>query len=312
MKDATRILKRHPANPLISPDDCPGVYAVFNPSPVMHDGKTILLLSMAFFKSRTPETRVARSDDGIHFTIAEEPFINLDGLPYPFDIVCWNVIDSRVTWIDDAYYILTPISTVKFDTAVTILGRTKDFNKYELIDIVALPRNRGASLFPEKINGKYYRLDRPGAGTGSYGSIWLSSSPDLIHWGGFRPLLHPGYAKWNGTKIGPTPPIRTEEGWLVIVHGVRTPCDGARYYISAVLLDLEDPCKIIGKAYSYLLGPEQDYETRGNVDNVVFPCGAIADYDKDELRLYYGAADTRICLATGSLGEVVQACVEEL
>jgi len=292
--------------------DSPGVYAVFNPSPAMYDGKTILLLSMAFFKSRTPETRVAVSDDGIRFTIADEAFINLDNLPQPFDVVCWNVIDSRLTQIGETYYILTPVSTLKFDTAVTILGKTKDFRTYELIDIVALPRNRGASLFPERIGGKYYRLDRPGAGTGAYGTIWLSSSPDLTHWGSFRPLLHPGYAKWNGTKIGPTPPIRTEEGWLVIVHGVRTPCDGAHYYIGAVLLNLDEPWRIIGKTHSYLLAPEQDYETRGHVDNVVFPCGAIADHDGDELRLYYGAADTRICLATGRLSEVVQACVEEI
>lgn len=312
MKDATRILKRHPANPIIKPEDYPGVYTIFNPSPAIYRGKTILLLSMAYWKSRTPETRVARSDDGIHFQIADKPFINLDNLPYPYNIVNRNVIDSRVTKIDDTYYILTPISTAEFDTAVTIMGRTKDFETYELLDIVALPRNRGVSLFPEKIQGKYYRLDRPGAGTGCFGTIWLGSSPDLLHWGSFRPLLTPGYAKWSSTKIGPTPPIRTKKGWLAIVHGVRTPCDGAHYYIGAILLDLENPTKIIGKTMSYLLMPEMDYETRGTVDNVVFPCGALADEAKDELRLYYGGADTRICLATGSLQEVVDACIEEI
>ena len=312
MKDATTILKRHPANPILKPQDYPGVYTIFNPSPVLHEGKTILLLSMAYWTSRTPETRVAVSDDGIHFTIADEPFIKLDGLPYPYNIVCNNVIDNRVSRIDDWYYILTPVSTDKYDTAVTLMGRTRDFKTYELMDIVALPRNRGVSLFPGRIGGKYYRLDRPGAGTGCYGTIWLGSSPDLLHWGCFRPLLAPGYAKWNSTKIGPTPPIWTPQGWLVIVHGVRTPCDGAHYYIGAIMLGLEEPTKIIGKTSSYLLMPEADYETRGTVDNVVFPCGAIADLEGDELRLYYGAADTRIGLATGPLSEVIRACLEEL
>ena len=116
---------------------------------------------------------------------------------------------------------------------------------------------------------------------------------------------------WNTSKIGPTPPLRVPEGWLVIVHGVETPCDGPHYYIGAILLDADNPRKVIGKTRSWLLAPEMPYETNGQVDNVVFPCGALADIARDEPRLYYGAANARVCLATGSLSQVVRACIEE-
>jgi beta-1,4-mannooligosaccharide/beta-1,4-mannosyl-N-acetylglucosamine phosphorylase len=269
-------------------------------------------VSIILFKPvRSAETRVARSKDGIYFTLEEEPFIKLDTDRFPYNIINQHVIDNRVTLIDDTYYILTPLGTCEFDGPATLLGKTKDFKTYEPVEVITLPQNRGASLFSEKINGKYYKLDRPGGGAGSCGPIWLSSSFDLIHWGEFRPVLRP-YNSWNWSKIGPTPPIKTEQGWLVIIHGVVAPCDGTHYSIGAMLLDLENPWKVIGKTYSTLLTPEMDYETRGRVDNVVFPCGAIADHARDELKLYYGGADTRVCLATGSLSEVVNACAENI
>ena len=312
LKDVRKILQRHPANPILDPEDFPGVRQMFNPSPVRFGDEIILLVSTQRYSERSGETRVARSKDGVNFTVDDKPFINLDKELYPYNIINRHVIDNRVTKIDDTYYILTPLSSVGFGGPTTILGKTTDFENYELIDIISLPQNRGISLFPEKINGKYYRLDRPGAGDGTrFGPIWLSSSPDLVHWGQFRPVVQP-FALWNMSKLGPTPPIKTDAGWLVIIHGVSDPCDGPHYSIGAVLLDLENPCKMIGKTMSTLLYPQMDYETRGIVDNVVFPCGAIPFYEKDELHLYYGAADTRICLATGSLSEIVEACQKEL
>lgn len=311
MQDATRILTRHPANPLISVDDCPGVMQVFNPSPAVYRGKTILLLSMCRFDAdRGGETRLATSEDGIHFNIEDRPFITLDIDRFPYDTINKHIIDSRMTKIGDTYYILTPVCGS--GGPLGVLGKTTDFRSYDVVEVITQPMNRGASLFPEKINGKYYKLDRPGAGDAARGGIWLSSSPDLIHWGCFRPLLNPGYVRWGTQKIGPTPPIRTERGWLMIVHGVFTPCDGPHYSIGAVMLDLEEPWKVIGKTMSYLLTPRELYETHGFVDNVVFPCGALADATKDELRLYYGAADTSICLASGSLNAVIDACMEHI
>ncbi len=315
MNDATTILKRHPKNPLITPRDIKGAMAVFNPSPVDYNGKTVLVLSVYKFQhySGTRGGYVAMSDDGVQFDIRQEPLINLSHSPKPFDKLGQDIIDSRVTKIDGTYYFLTPVMLRgEEEGPLLLLGKTEDFEKYEPLELVGTPTNRGASLFPEKIGGKYYRLDRPGH-RDDPASIWISSSPDLIHWGCCRLLLKPGYAVWNRMKIGPTPPIRTFEGWLVIVHGVFS-WTGAdlSYYIGAILLDLEDPTRIIGKTQSWLLAPEEPYETSGMVDNVVFPCGAIADIKDDQLRIYYGAADTCIGLASGPLSAVIEACKRQI
>jgi len=184
------------------------------------------------------------------------------------------------------------------------------------MEVISLPDNRVPCLFPERINGKYMRLDRPyrvGPNNFHYmGNMWVSSSPDLIHWGCHRPLLKPGYAPWTRTKIGPVPPIKTDRGWLVIVHGVSQSCAGHRYCLGAILLDLEDPTRIIGKTLSSILEPCEPHETMGVVPNVVFACGALADPEKDEIRVYFGGADTTISLATGSLNELLEACIQEL
>ncbi len=316
MKDATRIMKRHPANPLLKVEDYPGIAQLYNPSPVLYNDETILLISV--IEHAAPhgrgrdfgQTRVARSKDGVHFTLSDKNFIDMGTSSYPYNIVNHHFIDNRVTKIDDTYYIISPVMCMEgFDSPVGVLGRTKDFENYERMEIITQPKNRGASLFPEKINGKYYKLDRPGGGDGSPGEIWLSSSPDLVHWGCFRPVMTGGYRYWNLNKMGPTPPIKTDKGWLVIIHGVFTPAGGTYYYIGAVLLDLAEPWKVIGKTNSYLMMPTEDYERFGNCNFTIFPCGAIPKYEKDELWLYYGATDDKICLATGCMSDIVEACI---
>jgi predicted GH43/DUF377 family glycosyl hydrolase len=318
MTRSTRtLLTRHPANPILHPRQFPGVDAMFNPTALRHEGKIVLFVSCTTYKGVGPghgfrQTHIARSDDGIRFELSPTVLVDHEKFPEPFRSL-GGVIDCRVTKIDDWFYFLTPQGAMHmgFAGCCTVMYRTKNFVDVELVDIVALPFNRGSSLFPEKINGMYYKLDRPGEGNDK-GTIWISSSPDLIHWGRFRPLLTAGYAIWNTTKIGPTVPIKTKSGWLVLVHGVDTPCDGPHYSIGAILLDLNDPGNIIGLMNSPLLQPDEPYETNGRVDNVCFPCGALADEAKDELHLYYGAADTCVCLATGKLSDIVRACLENL
>ena len=317
MKDATRILKRYEGNPLIHVRDYEGIAQIYNPFPIQYNDETILLVSVVEHAAKrgfgrdVGQTRIARSKDGIHFELESKNFIDTQTEEYPYNLY-HHFIDNRVTKIDDTYYIITPVMVHGFDSPVGMLGKTKDFKTYERIDIITQPKNRGASLFPEKINGKYYKLDRPGGGDGSNGDIWISASPDLIHWGEFKPVLAAGYRYWNVEKIGPTPPIKTDKGWLDIIHGVFSPAGGTYYYVGAMLLDLEEPWKVIGRTNSYILAPEMHYERHGNCDNTVFPCGAIADYEKDQLRLYYGSCDNYICLATGSLSEIVQACIDEI
>ena len=317
MKDATQIFKRHEGGPLLHVKDFPGKAQIYNPAPVQYGEETILLVSVVEhaatkgFGRDVGQTRVARSSDGINFELSEENFIGTQALGEPWERY-HHFIDNRVTKIGDWFYIITPVMVQGFDSPIGMLGRTKDFKTYERIETVTQPKNRGASLFPEKINGKYYKLDRPGGGDGGDGDIWISSSPDLVNWGEFKPVLAAGYRFWNVQKIGPTPPIKTKDGWLDIIHGVFTPAGGTYYYIGAILLDLKEPWKVIGKTNSYLMMPEEPWEQHGNCDNTIFPCGAIADYDKDQIRLYYGACDYAICLATGSLSETVDACLKGL
>ena len=314
MLDATRIFTRHPGNPLLKIADHPGIAQLFNPTVVRHGEDYVMLVSVVPFSADGTdggETRLAHSADGIAWRLADKPFITLPDR-FPFDTINRHLIDNRVTKIEDTYYIVTPVMNDKFDGPSAVLGRTKDFRSYEAVDIISQPRNRGASLFPGKIGGKYYKIDRPGGGPNTYCTLWLSASPDLLHWGSFKPLLYPGYKYWNSGRLGPTPPIRTEKGWLVIIHGQWAPVGGKQYYIGAVLLDLEEPWRVIGKTSSYLLAPETDYERFGACNHTVFPCGALAVPEKDELWLYYGGADTCVCLAIGSLSATVDACLREI
>ncbi len=302
------ILRRHPENPIIKPADFPGAQAIMNPGQTMFDGKTILLISVLHRsghyrgKAVGATTHIAESANGVHFKINPDPFL--------------QGIDTRITKIEDTYYIINPGGPGGWGT-YGVLYRTKDFKKCEYVETISLPDNRVPCLFPEKIKGKYMRVDRPyrvniPMWTG-FGNLWLSSSPDLIHWGCHRPLLKAEEcAGWGGIKIGPTPPIKTEAGWLMITHGVSTSTCGRRYRLGAILMDLDDPIKIIGKTRSSILAPYEQYELCGIVPNVVFTCGAIADYGKDQIRVYYGGADTCICLATGSLSELINACLKGL
>jgi len=319
MGNVNYLLKRHPENPIITPKDLSGAYAIFNPGQTIFKGKTLLLLPVAHNAMRYRGQRqhvtshAATSTDGVHFRINPGPFFK-PSKEEPFATLPGQGVDFRITRIGDTYYIVYP-SCSEWGT-LALLARTKDFVTYENMDVVSLPDNRVPCLFPGKIDGCYVRLDRPYRVCPNdfheLGNIWVSYSPDLIHWGRHRPLLKPGYTHWAGTKIGPTPPIRTPEGWLVIIHGVMLSCGGHRYSIGAVLLDLKDPARIIGRTRSAILAPDEPYEFNGIVPNVVFPCGAIGDVKKDEIRIYYGCADTCVGLATGSLSGLVRLCRDEL
>ena len=308
------ILHRHPENPILRPADFPGADAVFNCGQTLYKGKPLLLVAVVLKGQPTPRMHVAESENGIHFTIRKEPLVTRSNKFEYYDT--WP-IDPRITYManEDTYYIMRPANSASGCCA--ILGKTRDFETYEEIEIIALPNNRVPSLFPEKINGLYARLDRPYSliddphNQPQMGHIWISFSPDLVYWGRHRLLLTP-WTHWNRVKIGPTPPIKTKDGWLVIIHGVGVSCSGQRYHIGAMLLDLNDPTRLIGKMESYLLAPDTEYEFMGRVPNVVFPCGAIGEPEKDLLRVYYGGADTCINLATGSLSEVVEACKKGL
>lgn len=221
-------LKRYEGNPILQPADFPFCKAdqVFNPGQVMTpDGRTILLLSVVPRTGGSARCHVAESTDGLNFKIHEKPLFSVENTAFPnFD---GHPIDCRVTYFpeEDCYYIIRP-GNGPDNGPVSLLYRTKDFISTEAIDIISLPTNRVPCLFPEKINGQYVRFDRPyNCSTAKYSDsmahIWLSRSPDLIHWGEHRLVLRRGFVPWASDKLGPTPPIKTEKGWLEIFHGVQ-------------------------------------------------------------------------------------------
>lgn len=318
------ILHRYKGNPIITTKDFPvPVEAVFNCGQTVFKGQIVLLIAAIYkndINGNKTGIHVAMSHDGINFEIENKPLCsNRKWADMPGDCDCW-VIDPRVTKIDDTYYIVRP-AQIKLGDGLdigpaAILEKTKDFKKLEFVDCIALPANRVPCLFPEKINGMYVRLDRPYSVVRvnepsnfrddmlTHG-MWISYSPDLIYWGHHRPLLYPPLSFAN-YKVGPTPPIKTKDGWLEIIHGVYLKNREWRYSIGAVLLDLNDPSKIISALDHWILTPTEYYEINGRSENTVFTCGAIADEAADTIRIYYGAADECIGLATGKLSELLE------
>lgn len=306
------LLKRHAENPILTPADFAGedgllADCVFNPGQTTFRGKTLLLVAVQPRNRSYAQTHVATSSDGLHFEIDPRPcfFHDPEKVFGEYDN---HPIDNRITKIGDEYYICRPGNSPR--GCVGLLYKTSDFKEFTPVDIIALPDNRVPCIFPEKIDGYYWRLERPYANGAAdcHGHIWLSRSPDLIHWGHHRFLLK-GFTGWNWEKIGPTVPVKTEKGWLEIFHGVSGSCSVTSYSLGAMLLDLNAPSKILGVCKDYILTAEKPYEFMGRCPGVVFATGAIADPETRELRCYYGCADTCIGLATGNLDEIVDACL---
>jgi predicted GH43/DUF377 family glycosyl hydrolase len=230
--------------------------------------------------------RLARSTDGIHFTVEEKPFI------YPLDeSEEYGAEDARVTFIDGRYYInYTAVSRGSWATALAV---TDDFESVERKGLIFHPENKDVAIFPEKVNGKYIALHRPNNSGFGKPSIWYSESPDLLHWGQHRCIVRPRDNPWESTKIGGgAPPIKTSEGWLVIYHGKG---EGSVYSLFCLLLDFEEPSRVLRRASEPLLVPTEPYETEGFFPNVVFSNG-IAEKD-GQILIYYGASDESVCVA---------------
>ncbi len=214
--------------------------------------------------------------------------------------------DPRLTEIDGTFYLLHAAHSSH--TCRLSLLSTQDFETYVWLGHISEPDNRNGVLFPEKIQGSYARLDRPNTAE-KMGDIWISYSPDLVHWGRSRCVMRNSQVRWAWSKIGPgAPPIKTKEGWLNIFHGVRTQC--AQHYVYQLgvsLLDLNDPSKVIAQAKGAILEPEEMYELVGQTPSVVFTSGAIVE-DDGEVKVYYGGADTVQCVATTTIDELLHAC----
>ena len=295
------IVKRYEGNPIITRDMIPGANAVFNSAVVRFEGRYAAILRVES-KQGFQTMRMAWSDDGIHFDVLPEPILAPTDEPYlTFEEA---IYDPRITKIGDTYYICYAAEN-RYGCQVSV-SKTTDFKTFEKVAIASEPTNRNMVLFPEKIGGTYYRLDRPFQ-PGGQGHIWMCDSPDLIHWGNPRCIMESRRFAWDQGKIGPgAPPIKTDEGWLVIYHGTTPRCNGLIYKAGVALLDLDDPSKVIARGKEYLMAPSTGYERIGDVPNVVFITSAIPDFEKDEMRMYYGGADTCFCMATAKISDLIE------
>ena len=211
----------------------------------------------------------------------------------------------RITAIDGEFLVCHANWLEPWGSLINI-ARTRDFRHFEAVSH-SVPANRNAVLFPEKIHGNYARLERPQNIDGR-GGIWYSESPDLEFWGRSMPVMLPA-TDWAQMKTGAgTIPIRTEHGWLEVYHATAMTASTENYYLGACLLDLEQPWKVVAAPKSFLLAAEELYECVGQTPNVVFTGGGCEMPD-GTYHLYYGAADTRVCLATTTVNELLDFCL---
>ena len=302
------LFARHPSNPLLTADDWPtAVNVVFNPAAAEVDGETVLLARVEALTGIS-ELTVARSSNGVDgWRIASEPLLApANGI----ESERWGFEDARAVWIDELdRYAITCTAYGPAGPAV-YLATTKDFLTVERRGIVINPEDKNAALLPERVDGKWILFHRPTTGFGiAHPGIALSRSPDLVSWSPPEMVLEPrDGAWWDSLRIGIGPPLlKTEHGWLLIYHGVKETVGGAIYRLGLALLDLEEPTRVLRRAPEWIFAPQAPYERQGDVGNAVFPCGVLHDTASGELRLYYGAADTSICLATARLDELLDA-----
>lgn len=302
------ILHRWEGNPIITLEDMPfPCNTVFNGTPFKLGDEYLILLRVEGLQGYS-FFALAKSHDGYHFEVEKKPVMTPAKRGMFSIYESRGIEDPRATLIDGKIYIAyTAVSEYSYRIA---LAQTEDFRHFKRIALISEPGNKDGVLFPEKINGQYVRLDRPiGLGVGS---IWISYSKDLHNWGNSQILMSPRRGYWDSFRVGASaPPIRTKQGWLEIYHGTKMTSAGPIYRAGAALLDLKDPSKVIKRCQIPILSPREHYERIGDVGNVVFPCGAIVEPD-GEVKVYYGAADTSLAVATIQLDEMMEGACEDI
>ena len=316
--------------PVLTKDDIPyDASLIFNAGVAKYKGKYVMVFRNDYGPTEEtyPAVRFktslgfATSDDGISWQVHNRTIFDNKNL-LPEDEIK-RLYDPRITIIDEKPYLC-----MAMDTAHGVRGCIAEiddnFENFTVISASA-PDNRNMVLFPEKINGKYVRLERPfpvySRGQDRF-DLWLSTSPDLVFWGETELVLAVEDVPYANDKIGPAaPPVKTEKGWLTTFHAVDIDRSRGkngwentwkkRYCAGIMLLDLEDPSKVVGMSKLPLIAPETYFETEsGFRQHVIFPVGMILE-DNGEVKIYYGASDTVECLATAKLDDLISLCTEK-
>lgn len=325
------VITRYEGNPVLDSSDVPfEATLVFNAGVAKLDDRYYMVFRNDIcerdpFRAIDTNLGLAESEDGVHWTVRDTPVLTTADARRMGDRfyanrsgeVIGRIYDPRITVVDDEILLCFAV-----DTQHGVRGgiaRTRDFEQYEFVSMSA-PDNRNMVLFPERIGGNYVRLERPfpvyGRPETEAFDIWISDSPDLIRWGHHDLVLGVEDVPFSNGKIGPgAPPIKTEKGWLTLFHATDVDPERGkngwedtwkkRYTIGVMLLDLEQPARVMGLSREPLMAPEVPYETdEGFRTSVLFPGGMIAEPD-GEVKIYYGAADTVECLATASIEDLL-------
>lgn len=299
------LFQRYADNPILSAADWPyPVHSVFNPGATRLQDGTILLLCRVEDRRGISHVCAARSANGIdNWTIDTQPTFMPQPDEWPEEV--WGVEDPRITYLPELERYAVVYTAYSKGGPCVALALTSDFVSFERYGVLMQPENKDAALLPFRINGSWQLVHRPVEKNAAH--IWISSSQDLHQWGGHKRILTARRgAWWDANKIGLSPPpIQTNEGWLMIYHGVRITPSGCLYRLGLALFESEAPETCLLRGDSWMFGPEEPYERSGDVSNVVFPCGVVLDEDGDRLLLYYGCADTSIAVATGSVKQLL-------
>ena len=276
------------------------INTVFNPGAILLKDGTTLLLCRVEDRRGLSHLTAARSPNGVDgWVIDPQPTLPADPEHYPEEL--WGVEDPRITYVPELDQYMIAYTAFSRGGAGVALASTEDFVHFERYGMIMQPEDKDACLLPKRINGRWALIHRPAGMMAAH--MWISYSNDFVTWGAHKLMLEARLGGWwDATKIGLScPPIETARGWLTIYHGVKRNAAGAIYRLGLALFDLENPEQCVARGDDWIFSPEESYERRGDVDNVVFPCGYTLGPDGDTVRLYYGAADTSIALASGSL-----------
>jgi predicted GH43/DUF377 family glycosyl hydrolase len=300
------LFHRHKLNPILKVTDWPyRVNSVFNPGAILlADGTTLLLCRVEDRRGHSHLT-AARSANGIdNWQIDAQPTLMPDPEHFPEEL--WGIEDPRITFVPElGQYAIVYTAFARGGPGVA-LALTKDFHTFERCGVIMQPDDKDAALLPRRIDGRWALIHRPVNSDCAH--MWISYSSDLHQWGDHKQILNARIGGWwDANKIGLcSPPIETAQGWLVIYHGVKRNASGSIYRLGLALFDLDAPECCLKRGNEWVFAPEEPYELHGDVDNVVFPCGFTLAPDGDTLRIYYGAADKSIAMATGSVGTMLQ------
>ncbi len=301
------LFRRSERNPILEAGDWPyPAHSVFNPGAAVLPGGETLLLARVEDRRGQSHLTAARSADGVaNWKIDSAPTLRPDAERHPEE--SWGVEDPRITRLEEIGRWAVAYTAYSAAGPGVSLALTEDFRSFERKGLVLPPENKDAALFPRRFGGRWAMIHRPV--TGGFGAhIWLCFSPDLEHWGEHALLLRArGAGWWDSGRIGLSPqPIETSAGGRIGSPGARGTTHGFIYRMGLVLLDLDDPRRVIRRGEEWVFGPEELEERTGDVGNVAFSCGATMSSDGKTLNLYYGAADTRICLATAKLADLLE------